>query len=90
MYKVQVLEEDQQPGFTRNIEKSKGKETSRQCGSFMDVQCGHMRCVSLFLSAVASLIDLPAETASPSLSPYFGALFVIVWTVMLLLLPRGL
>ena len=46
VYQVQVLEEDKQPGFGRNNEKSKGKETSRQCGALMDVQCTVMRYVA--------------------------------------------
>ena len=54
VYKVQILEEEKQPGFGRNGEKSKGKETNHQCGALTDVQCNVMGYVqSRFVSDAA-------------------------------------
>ena len=50
VYHVQVLDEEKQPGFARNHEKSKGKETSRGQwpGTVIDVQSQIMRYGPLF------------------------------------------
>ena len=76
-YKVQVLEEEKQPGFGKNNEKSKGKETNRQWGgSLMDVRCNTMRYIALHchLSLYTELF-LIAVTALHFLSQYFAASF---------------
>ena len=47
VYQVQVLEEEKQPGYAKNHEKNKGKESSRGqwSGTLIDIQSSLMRYV---------------------------------------------
>lgn len=49
-YKVQILEEEKQPGSGKGTERTKAKEpkATKWSRSLMDTRCGDMRCVLLF------------------------------------------
>ncbi|KAH9944458.1 chromatin remodeling complex protein [Epithele typhae] len=73
VYKVQVLEEEKQPGFARTAEKNKGKESGRGqwSGTFMDVKCAAMGRDRLAFSKsilrrfIRDCVDRDAAVASP-------------------------
>ncbi len=62
VYQVQVLEEEKQPGYAKNHEKNKGKETSRGqwSGSLIDVQSPLMRYDSCLCPRLSWLTTCPA------------------------------
>ncbi|KAI0757084.1 chromatin remodeling complex protein [Daedaleopsis nitida] len=73
IYRVRVLEEEKQPGFGRNHEKSKGKEASREqyTGATIDVQSQIMSRDRLTFSKsilrrfIRDCVDRDAAVASP-------------------------
>ncbi|RDX55953.1 chromatin remodeling complex protein [Lentinus brumalis] len=73
VYQVQVLEEEKQPGYAKNHEKNKGKETSRGqwSGSLIDVQSPLMSRDRLAFSKsilrrfIRDCVDRDAAVASP-------------------------
>ncbi|CAL1696016.1 unnamed protein product [Somion occarium] len=71
-YKVQILEEERQPGAGKQSEKSKGKDKqSKYSGSLMDVQCADMSRDRLAFSKsilrrfIRDCVDRDAAVASP-------------------------
>ncbi len=58
VYQIQVLDEEKQPGFGKNHEKSKGKEASRgqYNGALVEVQSQVMRYGSLFYSILLLML----------------------------------
>ncbi|KAI1797797.1 chromatin remodeling complex protein [Ganoderma leucocontextum] len=73
VYQVRVLEEEKQPGFGKNHEKTKGKEAIRGqwSNAQMDVQCGIMSRDRLAFSKsilrrfIRDCVDRDAAVASP-------------------------
>ena len=83
-YKVQILEEERQPGFGKP-DKSKGKETNRGQwgGQLMDVDCSKMRFVprrNAWTSSYSYCLLVAIALLSPS--PSYGVSSEIVWTGM--------